>query len=62
MTESKTGVMLMKLLLVENAFETQLAAVWLDSCLQFLTSPHVCETKISFPEMLVLVVHFEFTS
>lgn len=55
-TEAKLKMMLMKLWLEENASEIELAAVWLDSYLQFLTPPVFVKQKISFPEMLLLAV------
>lgn len=64
--EVKLKIMLTKLMPAENASKIQLPAVLAVRMFTFLfalTHSHgVSEGKISFTDMLVLVVDFEFTS
>lgn len=53
-TEAKPKMMLMKLWLVENVSEMQLAAVWLDCYLQFLTPSVFVKQKSVFLRCLCL--------
>lgn len=47
-TEAKPKMMQMKLWLIENVSEMQLAAVWLDCYLQFLTPSVFVKQKSAF--------------